>query len=69
VPNSIGVLLGTGQLVLYAIYRRSTPRKPFLAPVDKLSVETSEKVAPAPDAAQVKASPEAVPVKMAPANV
>ncbi|KAG0630151.1 hypothetical protein M758_1G157600 [Ceratodon purpureus] len=53
-PNAIGVVLGTGQLVLYAIYRRSTPKKPFLAPVDKLAVETSEKVAPAPDSAQVK---------------
>ena len=53
-PNSIGVVLGTGQLVLYAIYRNSTPRKPFLAPADKLAVESLEKVAPAPF------SPEAV---------
>jgi solute carrier family 50 protein (sugar transporter) len=59
VPNVIGLVLGTGQLVLYAIYRRSTQQKPFLATADKLAVEiTSEKIAPAPDA-----SPAGSPVK------
>lgn len=66
VPNIIGLVLGTAQLVLYAMYHGSTPQKPFLAPVNKLALEfASEKIAPVADS-----SPEASPVKkIAPNNV
>nr|PNR44731.1 hypothetical protein PHYPA_014501 [Physcomitrium patens] len=50
IPNGLGLLLGTTQLVLYAMYRGSTPRKPSLPTFSyKLAVETPPKFAPAPD--------------------
>jgi len=59
VPNIIGLVLGTTQLVLYAMYYGSTPRRPFFAPANKLALEiASEKIAPVADS-----SPEGSPVK------
>lgn len=69
VPNVIGLVLGTGQLVLYAIYRRGAPQKPILAPPHTFALEiAAEKIAPAPNSGMQTQKP-IVPVTMAPNNV
>lgn len=70
VPSIIGLVLGTGQLVLFAMYHKSTPGAPFLAPAKKMALErASEKIAHVPDNSS---SPEGSPGKKltdAPINV
>lgn len=40
VPNGLGMLLGGGQLILYGIYFKSTPRMQHIAPQEKLAAMT-----------------------------
>lgn len=40
VPNGLGMLLGGGQLILYGIYSKSTPRMQHIAPQEKLTAIT-----------------------------